>query len=200
MANSSTPPSGGMLTDMQSSMNLLQIWSRSAALPIELFVRQFGTWGPKYLGIGALFGLVWPVAFMLFYQPHPQLNWVVRFWYVMIAMLLVHRFAGLIRRHRGYQPHSFYIGHSWFQLFKGWEEPKRARTVEVIVAAAVSLFLFLVLKPLGAFLLLGTAAHVFNLIVIEMSMTARLRALRDAQIENECVMARYRELQNQQSS
>jgi hypothetical protein len=193
MANPSQPGSGGMLADMQSSLNLVQLWARSASLPIELFVRQFGTWGPKYLGIGAIFGLVWPVVFMLFYQPHPDLIWIVRFWYVMIVMLLIHRIAGVIRRHRGYECHSVYIGSSWFEKVRGFEEPSRARVLEVGVAAVVSLFLYQVFKPLGAMLLLGTAAHAFNLFILELSMTARLRALRDAQIENECVMERYRQ-------
>jgi hypothetical protein len=185
----------GGLKDTESALNLLQLWTRSASLPIELFVRQIGSWGPKYLGMGAVFGLAWPVCFAMLYGPHPDQYWVLRFWYAMVGMLVLHNVVGLIRRYRGYKPHTCYIGDSWFERMKGCTDPRRARAFEVLMATTVSLVLFQVVKPLGAFLLLGTAAHAFNLVVLELSMTARLRALQDAQIENEYVMARYRELQ-----
>lgn len=188
-----TAGTGGLLSDVQSNLNVFQLLTRSAALPVELCVRRFGTWGPRYLGLGVVPGLAWPVCFMLLYQPHPQLGWVGRFWLLMLGLLVAHNIAGVVRRARGYDPHSFYIGDSWLESVRGLRTPARARVAEVLAAAAVSLALLPVVKPLGAFLLVGTAAHAVNLLVLEVGMAARLRALRDAQIENEYVMARYRD-------
>jgi hypothetical protein len=177
--------SSGMLTDMQSSLNLFQLFTRSAALPVELLVRKWGTFGERYIGLAVLSGPCWVMLFGAFYGPHPQLYWLMYFLYLTLGLLVIHRVAGTVRRWRGYECHSNFIGESWFQRCRGFEEPHRARLLEVVVMGVVSFVLFLVAKPLGALLLIGVAAHVFNLMMIELSDAAKIRAMRDAQIENE---------------
>jgi hypothetical protein len=183
--------SSGMVTDMQSSLNLFQLFTRSAALPVEVLVRQWGTFGERYIGLMVLTGPCWVMLFGAFYGPHPQLYWLLYFLYTMVGLLVVHRVAGIIRRWRGYHCHSVYIGDSWFQRCRGFEEPHRARMLEVLVMGAIALVLFGIAKPLGALLLIGVGSHVFNLMMIELSDAAKIRAMRDAQIENEHLRTRY---------
>jgi hypothetical protein len=185
--------SSGMVTDMQSSLNLLQFFTRSASLPVEVLLRQWGSFGERYLGLMVVTGPCWVMLFGAFYGPHPQLYWLLYFLYLVVGLLFIHRVAGLIRRWRGYWCHSVYIGDSWFQRCRGFAEPHRARMLEVLVMGAISVVLFGIAKPLGALLLIGVGSHVFNLMMIELRDAAKIRAMRDAQIENEHLRARYQQ-------
>jgi hypothetical protein len=185
--------SSNMMSDMQSSLNVFQLFTRSASLGIELIVRRWGTWGNRYMGLSVLTGLMWPFFFAAFFGPHPQLRYVLWFVYLMVVLLVVHRITGFVRRWRGYQCHSVYIGDSWFERVRGFEEPHRARILEVVVMSVVSLVLFVIAKPVGAMLLIGVGAHVFNLMMIELSEAAKIRAMRDAQIENEHLRIRMQQ-------
>jgi hypothetical protein len=185
--------SSSMLTDMQSSLNVMQLFTRSASLGIEVLVRKWGTWGDRYMGLQVLTGLMWPFFFAAFYGPHPQLKWVLWFVYLILGLLVAHRIAGVVRRWRGYQTHSLYIGDSVFERFRGFEQPHRARLLEVVAMTLFAFTFWVIAKPLGALLFIGVASHAFNLVMIELSDAAKIRAMRDAQIENEHLRTRYQQ-------
>jgi|GEM_PF-2792659 len=175
---------GGMGSDFRSGMNGIQFLCRCLSLPIEVCVRQFGTWGERFIGIEAVFGLLWPIAFAAFYGPYPGLNAVVLFWFGMIPLLVIHRLAGLSRRQKGYRCHSQYFGDSWFQLLPGFGKPSRAQTLEILVSIVLAIVVHeIVAKPLGTMLLISAFAHMVNLALVYQATAARLRSMHDAEIE-----------------
>jgi hypothetical protein len=186
-------PPDSSFGDARDTANVARFFARAAALPVEVCLRRFGTWGDRYLGVASVFGLFWPLVFGAFYGPARGLAWLTFWWFVVLGLLLVHRVAGVVRRVRGYECHSRYAGDSWFLAVPGFGDPQRAYVLEVLTSALVAGVLAeLVSKPLGAMLLVSTLAHAVNLALAHLADAARLRAMRDAEIEYRYYLALYR--------
>ncbi len=187
-------PAGGPVADWRAGFNVLRFAARAAALPVEVFVRRFGTWGDRHLGMAALAGLLWPFLFMGLYGPDRGLGAVLDFWVAMAAALGLHRAAGLARRRRGEAVHSRDVGTSRFAGRPLVRSAQAAHGLEVVFALVAALLAFEgVSKPLGGFLLVSALGHCFTLCLAHQATDARLRAMRDAELEAGYYAHLYRE-------
>ncbi|QJW98438.1 hypothetical protein [Frigoriglobus tundricola] len=187
---------GGFLDDLRQGHDQFLFLCRILAFPVQLCVTRFGTWGPRYLDFSAVLGFFWPVVFLAFAGPYPVGEGVavIRFWWATLALLLIHRIAGVRRRAKGYLCHSRYWGESWFA--RPSDPPASDRSdareflavfgIAVLLAAAVS-------RPLGVLLLIGCVALLVTRLVVRQAVVARLREMEDARIESEFYFERFRE-------
>ena len=187
-------PLDGAAADWRGAFNLLRFAARAAALPVEVFVRRWGTWGDRHLGVEALAGLAWPLLFLGLYGPDPGLGAVADFWAVMAAALVLHRMAGLARRRRGAVVHSRFVGVSRFEGLPLVRTVQAAHGLEIAFALAAALLAFAaVSKPLGGLLLASAVGHAVTLCLAHQATDARLRAMRDAELEAGYYADLYRE-------
>jgi hypothetical protein len=192
MQETEQPQQGG---DLKGNFNLLIGLCTIMAFPIEVCTTRFGTWGERYLNRLAMFGAFWPLVFVAFYGPRPQIGSVVLFWFLMVALLLVHRACGMWRRHRGYRCHSHYWGQCWLDRRDGLSGGRVRRQLMAIIILFVGLLCFkLLIKPLGALFMIGAIAKLFADSVAFQAVNARVRQMEDARIENEFFQTLWRQI------
>lgn len=180
--------------DLKRQLNVAIALVDAVSFPTEVWTNRFGTWGPRYLGMQAVLGLIWPVVFGTFCGPHPRIGDLFQFWVLTMVLLLVHRVAGMVRRRRGYTCHSRYWGTSWFERGPGIKAQRRARTADAVAVSGVGLLFFSAGSvPLGAFLLIGGVAKLVSDGMHYHATAMRVQQMEDARIENEYYADLYRE-------
>jgi hypothetical protein len=177
--------------EMRENYQLLvgfgQLWSA----PVEMWLRRPGTTGDRNNGLHLVLGVFWILLFGALCNRPKETAPVVWFFCLTLLVLLIHRVAGIRRRSKGYRCHSRYTGQPWFpgrELWvKQWAEP----TLILFVGIAIAW----VTQPLGAYLIGAAISQVVCTNYQIAAEEARIRALRDAQIEQLYLMERFREEQ-----
>ncbi len=164
------------------------------AFPVVLWSTRLGTWGCRYAGLHALLGAgVWPVLFAGVYGPHPRIGGVLLFWYASLGWLAAHRAAGLVRRFRGDQCHSYFVGVGLFDRGDDPADRLRDRFRTTAAAAAVGFLCFLgPCRPLGALILLSAVAKAAADLARHLAVADRLRQMADAHLETEYYVELFR--------
>jgi hypothetical protein len=175
--------------ELRKQMNLLLALTQIISAPLEPWLRQLGTFGERYFGFHLAAGLavllVGPVLFFPTTDPRPALAFLIATLFVMA----IHRLEAWKRRRKGFVCHSRYSGTPWLP-----GEEVKAKTVwqpflAVLSGAAMCLFS----PPLGAWMVTAGVCLALSHGFQQEADKARIRAMRDAQIEAEYYTARYRE-------
>jgi hypothetical protein len=165
--------------EMRQSANICVGLAQIMSKMLEVFLRVPGTFGERYLNFQAVFSwlilLVWGPMLFPTEDPRPML-WA---WLAATAWLLVHRVAGLFR---GNAEHSRYWGRS---ILPPHMEP--------VVAALTGMITLAFSMPLGSYLLFAGIALGISMSWQESADRARVRAMRDARIEQEWFMRQVEE-------
>jgi hypothetical protein len=150
----------------------------------EVFLRVPGTFGDRFLGLQAVFSwiilLIWGPLIFPTEDPRPML-WL---WIAATVMLIIHRITGAFRKN---EEHSLYSGRpilSWFFAdeirLKGTWEPM------VVVVAGIGALSFSI--ALGSYLVAAGIAIGIGAEWQRAADRAKVRAMRDARIEQEWLM------------
>jgi hypothetical protein len=176
----------GSLFDVRQTFDWLQLFCGAASFPICVWLTRPGTWGVRYPGITGLLGLVWPLLFAAYQGPVAGVVDVYRFWLLTLGLLAVHALVGIVRRLRGYRPHSHFWGDSYWYGGAKVSAMQAARLLDCGVAAAAGFVcLFAGSRPLGLLLFIGAGAKLIADGVQFQAVAARRRQFEDARIENE---------------
>jgi hypothetical protein len=173
----------GMLEDAKRGFNVLLLLAFVWGTPVQIFCRKFGTWGSRNLSIHFLFGLGWPLLFWEVFCPRdPQWPFLLLA-VLMIAGIVLHL---VLRDKHDKTKHSQYTGDSICGT------GKHATTRECVLISLVGLVAFPVSPGMCAFLIGSGFASGFFHGWIQDRDKARIRAVRDAQLEQEYYMGLYR--------
>ena len=182
------------IDDWQKNWKIMAGLAQIMAFPVDIFATKIGTFGSRYLGLFAVAGCFWPLLFSVFCGPHPRLGDLYYFWLLSLALLLVHRAVGILRRFQGDDCHSRYWGRSWLQRGSGLRADRKARALDVVLVFGLGAILAaLGSGPLGAFLMVSAVAKLFNDGLEFHAVESRLQEMADARIEQESYGAMYRE-------
>lgn len=183
---------GGPLDDFRKSLNLIQFIAQCWAVPLEAWTRKAGTWGDRYLtGIHPLVGMCILGAFPAFFPDPTGVTAALLWGFLILTLVLLagHSARGWYRRRRGLVVHSRYSGES---IFSGDEY--RAKCVwEPLLVLVIGSFCFAVSVGLGAYLVIGALSLSLIHSINQEADNARLRQMRDSQIEAEYHAWRYRQ-------
>ncbi|MCE9564622.1 MAG: hypothetical protein K8U57_21520 [Planctomycetes bacterium] len=177
------------MKDAKKAFNLLLFFAQVWSLPLEVYVRRGGTWGSKYMGFHCLLGMLFIPVFGAILFPKDDQTPFFGFMVFTGLMLVAHRIEGWKKQKAGYVVHSRYSGQS---IFPGNEF--RAKSVfEPALLAAVGGAVLYLSVPLGMYLMGGSVALSLVYSMAEEQDMARVRQMRDAQIEARYYAERARE-------
>ena len=175
--------------DMRKSVNILLFCAQVVSAPLRAWLTVPGTWGARFVDWRFALGVAVQILAPPLFFPRSDGRPLVAFWVATLVMLLVQRVAGVWRRRRGYVTHSQYTGKPWMPgneiAAKGTKEPALCFCVGVIVLGPC--------PALGGWLIAASFAQACCVAWNETRDAARLRSLRDAEIEHRYLMERFRE-------
>jgi hypothetical protein len=165
---------------LSEQFNVLVGLGQVAAFPATAFLRRPGTWGERYAGPHGLAGVVAMFLFIGSFGDPVALGAL----YATLAMLAVHRVAGL---GRPAETHSLYSGRPWLP---GDELKVKGRAEPVLVLLA-GLTVQAVSPGLGLWLVISAVGLALTHDHYRLRMAAEVRAIRDARIEGEALRDLY---------
>jgi FtsH-binding integral membrane protein len=150
---------------------------------VEVLTRWPGSMGERYLGIQA--AISWMVCFFWAgFFPGKDPRPMMLLWFAATSALVIHRIAGAWRRNRGYVVHSVYIGTPIFWSY----------SVEFVLVLMVGLVTVNINTPLGSYLIVAAIGLWISGTYQRAAEKSRLRAIRDARLENEWLMQQQDQL------
>lgn len=179
--------------DLRGGITILSFVCQVLAFPAILLTTRLGTWGPRFLGLWALAGFIWPFFFAAFHGPHSDLASVLLYWYFSIVWLLAHRLQHQKLVKQGYRCTTHFMGTSLSERGDDYETRKKARARDTLLFLLVSVCLLPVAEPLAKlFVLSGFAKLIVDGLTYQ-AVEARMRQMNDAQIQNEFYVELFRQ-------
>lgn len=125
-------------------------WAMTMYVPIRRGL------GKDHIGMEALVGLLWLIAWMLF-TTAPYLAPLVPLY---LLLVVVHRMYAFMQRRRGIFIHTYYNGEPWLAmgLFRLKDEMKAKAFVEPLLAAALGVYLLQFDEGAGLYFIGGAMA------------------------------------------
>jgi hypothetical protein len=131
-------------------------------------------------------------VFFGFWPPNTQgLVCLLWFWQGQFVLLLLHLGIGATRRRKGYKCHSMFRG--LYLLEKAETPTRKAETLHVFTMVIVGLACCSFSPPLGSMIIIGLLADMCVMAMVEKATQAKLRGMEDARLEQEYLMAEYKQ-------
>ena len=180
---------------VKGGLNVLAFGARALAMPAELFLRRSGTFGHRYFGFQALAGIIAIPLWSMFW-PDRSPVWLVRFMFLVLAMLLIVRIRTALRGARSNNFHSGYGGLPRLTRLLGAHRERMLKCgVEPLVTFVAGAFLCALDEPLGSFVMASGAGLYLSANLVEASIQARIADLNDSMLEQREVLDRWRTMQ-----
>jgi hypothetical protein len=170
-------PQGNDPFNARTGVNLLWLLAKGYATTVTPFLRR--GFGSEAIGIN---GIVAALIILLYAGATNSPEMITFFW-TWLGFVTYQRIYGIRQRMSGQVAHSRYAG--WPEVgMRFTKSEKIARqVVEPLVCVVVGAALWQVSEPLGRFVMLGPVGLLVSLGLDQQVMRNRVRAMRDAEIE-----------------
>lgn len=181
----------GLVEEVRSSFNLAMNLAQAVGTTVLPLLRVPGTQGELAYGRHAALGFIFLMPlYSVFWQGQDGLNWLIGFWFLALVALAYQQSEGRRKRRSGYVVHSQYEG---TPLLPGGSSHEVRSALEPLAVMASGFFALSVSPPLGCWLLAAGLARGVDVHYQEQALQARLRQMKDAQLESEYLLSRFQE-------
>ena len=174
------------MQEARDGLNLMVAAAATVSAALTPWTRRPGTWGERANGMFAVLGFLFvPVYGALWWPKEPQ-QALWYFWGLTAVLLFIGRLRGVWLRRRGYVVHSQYNGKP---ILPGPERTMKG-VIQPLIVAAIGFCICSVNVPLGSYLMLAAGGQTVVAAFQGSMEQARLRQMRDAQLESEYFTSR----------
>lgn len=179
---------GRPFEEERKQLGMLLAIAQMVCAPAEIWLRRGGTFGEKYLGYHLGMGLLLMFMAPPLFFPADDARPLLLAWGTTLVMAAAHRIKGAWLRRRGRLVHSQYSGDSVFG--DGIWVKQHLEPGACIFGGLAMCFLS---PPLGAWMIASGLCLGFCVAWNAERDAARVRAMRDAQIENSYYADRFKQ-------